>query len=182
MTRKSGVSPVEDMGRGKQETTLRQDIQHLLLKIMVIIVVLVLVFTFLFGVYRNRDASMHPAVKEGDLAFFYRLDKSYTAGDCVVVEYEGKKQIRRVAAVAGDTVDITEDGLVINGEPQLEIFIYEETNRYAEGIEFPVMVGEGEIFVLGDSRKNATDSRIYGCVSVKETLGKVITVIRRREI
>lgn len=166
----------------RQETTLLQDIRDLLLKIAAIIVVLILLFTFPFGICRNRDASMQPAVKEGDLAFFYRLDKSYTAGDCMVVEYEGKKQIRRVAAVAGDTVDITEDGLVINGELQLEMDVYEETNRYTEGIEFPVIVGEREIFVLGDSRENAADSRIYGCISAEDTLGKVITLIRRREI
>lgn len=168
--------------RVKQETTLLQDMLNLLLKIAAIMVMVILYFTFLFGVHRNRDPSMHPAVKEGDLAIFQRLDKTYIIGSCVVVEYEGKKQIRRVAAVAGDTVDITEDGLVINGELQSEQSIYEETNHYAEGIELPVMVGEGEIFVLGDSRANATDSRIYGCVLAKDTLGKVITIIRRREI
>jgi len=159
-----------------------QEIIHLLLKIAVIITVLILLFTFLLGIYRNCDASMYPAVKEGDLVVFCRLDRSYTAGDCVVVEYEGKKQIRRVIAVAGDTVDITEDGLVINREPQLEIAIYEDTNRYEEGIAFPVMVDEGEVFILGDSRENVADSRIYGCVAAKDTLGKVITIIRRRGI
>jgi len=182
MPRKSNRVPVEDMRQVKRDTTLLQDILYLLLKITAIIGVLMLIFTFMFGIYRNRDASMQPAVKEGDLTVFYRLDKSYNAGDCVVVEYEGKKQIRRITAVAGDTVDLSEDGLVINGEPQLEIGIYEDTNRYAAGIGFPVVVGEGEIFVLGDSRKDATDSRIYGCVSVNDTLGKVITIIRRREI
>lgn len=165
-----------------KEETLLQSILYLLLKIMAIIAALILIFTFLFGIYRNGDASMHPAVKGGDLVVFYRLDKSYRAGDPVVVEYEGKKQIRRVAAAAGDILDITEDGLVINGEPQSEINIYEETSRYAEGAEFPVEIGEGEIFVLGDSRRNAADSRIYGCVPIKDTLGKVITVIRRRAI
>jgi len=182
MARKNDGVLVEDMRPVKQCTTLLQDVLYLLLKITSIIVVLTLIFTFLFGTYRNLDVSMQPAVKEGDLTVYNRLDKSYTAGDCVVMEYEGKKQIRRISAVAGDTVDITEDGLVINGVPQLEKEIYEDTNRYAEGIEFPVVVGEKEIFVLGDSRKNATDSRIYGCVSVNDTLGKVITIIRRREI
>lgn len=172
----------EGMSQVKQDTTLLCDILHLLLKIVVIVVMLMLLFTYLFGIHRNRDISMQPTIKGGDLTVFYRLDKSYIAGDCVLVEYEGKKQVRRVTAVAGDTVNITEDGLVINGEPQLEMAIYEETNRYTEGIEFPVVVGEGEIFVLGDSRKNATDSRVYGCVLVKDTLGKVITLIRRRAI
>lgn len=179
---RDGGTAAAGMEQAKQDTTLLQDILHLLLKIATVLAALILLFTFLFGIYGNQDASMHPAVKEGDLVAFYRLDRSYTTGDCVVVEYEEKKQIRRVAAVAGDTVDITEDGLVINGEPQMETAIYEETIRYTEGIEFPLTVGEGELFLLGDSRRNAMDSRIYGCVSSKDTLGKVITVIRRREI
>lgn len=166
----------------RQEPTLRQDIMNLLLKITAIIALLILLFSFLFGIHKNRDESMYPTIKGRDLSVFYRMDKSYVAGDCVIVKYEGKKQIRRVIAVAGDTVDITEDGLIINGELQLEMTIYEETNRYVKGIDFPVSVNEGEVFVLGDSRGNATDSRIYGCVPVKSTLGKIITIIRQREI
>jgi len=159
-----------------------KEILYLMLKITVIMVVLMLIFTFLFGIHRINDDVMWPAIKEGDLIVFYRLDKSYAAGDTAVVKYESEKQVRRIVATAGDTVDITEDGLVINGAPQFETIIFEETDRFVEGIDFPVKVGEGEIFVLGDSRKDATDSRIYGCVAVKDTLGKVVTVIRRRGI
>lgn len=36
------------------------------------------------------------------------------------MNYQGKEQVRRVIATAGDVVDITEDGLTINGAPQQE--------------------------------------------------------------
>lgn len=45
---------------------------------------------------------------------------------------------------------------------------------------FPVTIGEGEYFVLGDNRIKAEDSRIYGVVSNREIQGSVITLIRRR--
>lgn len=166
----------------RQPPSLLQEIGFLLLKIGAILALLVLLFTFIFGVFQNVDASMVPGMQEGDLILFYRLDRSYVASDTVVVEYEGKKQVRRVAAVAGDTVDITEEGLLVNGSLQEERKIYEDTKRFAQGIEFPVTLKEGEVFLLGDGREHATDSRIYGPVLAKETLGKVMTVIRRRDI
>lgn len=166
----------------RQPPSLLQEILYLLLKIGAILTVLVLLFTFLFGIFRNVDDSMAPGFREGDLVIFYRLDKAYVASDTLVVEQEGKKQVRRVVAVAGDTVDITEEGLLINGSLQDERRIYEETKRFTQGIDFPVTLKEGEVFLLGDSREHATDSRVYGPVSVKDTLGKVMTLIRRRDI
>lgn len=166
----------------REETTLLQDILYLLFKILGIAVALLLIFTFLFGIFPYQDVDMKPSIKDGDLVLFYRLDKNYVANDTIVLEYQGNRQVRRVVAVAGDVVDISDDGLMVNGAVQQETGIYEDTVRYAEGIEFPVTVGKGQVLVLGDSRLTATDSRIYGPVEVKDTLGKVMTLIRRRGI
>ena len=126
---------------------------------------------------------MAPAIKDGDLVIFYRYTSSgYQPQDVVALMFNGQKQARRVVATAGDTVDITENGLVVNGAPQQEPEIYQMTERYADGVSLPLTVPEGEIFVLGDARTGATDSRIYGCVKIEDTLGKVMTVIRRRNI
>ena len=160
-----------------------KDLLFLLVKIAVIVVAFVMLFTFVFGIVRYQDPSMVPAIKDGDLVVFYRSTSSgYLPQDVVVLEYQGQKQVRRVLATAGDTVDINEDGLLINGAQQQEQGIYQNTERYEEGVDFPLTVPEGEVFVLGDSRENATDSRIYGCVKTDDTLGKVMTVIRRRAI
>ena len=162
--------------------SLMKELLFLLAKIAAIGVAFLLIFTFMFGAYRNADASMSPAVKDGDLVIFYRLDKDYVAQDTLVLEFEGQKQVRRVIATAGDTVDINENGLVINGAPQQETGIHEPTHRYDNGVEFPITLKEGQVFVLGDSRVNATDSRVYGAVEIKDTLGKVMTILRRRNI
>ena len=182
--RKTGSprSPAVQKERIAPATTLAQDILHLLLKISIILIALLLLFTFMFGLYRTTDISMNPAIQEGDLIIFYRLDKAYVATDTLVLECNGTKQVRRVIAVAGDVVDITENGLMINGSLVQEPNIYQDTLRYTDGVSFPVTVGPAQVFVLGDGRKDSIDSRLYGVVNIRDTFGKVMTVIRRRNI
>jgi len=160
-----------------------KDLLSLLLKVGSIIAVFTLLFSFLFGLLRCRETSMAPAIKDGDLVLFYRYSGAgYLPQDVIVLKYRGQKQARRVIATAGDTVDITEDGLVINGALQQEPEIFQITRRYLDGENFPQTVPEGQVFVLGDYRPGAADSRVYGCVRLEETLGKVMAVIRRRGI
>jgi len=160
-----------------------KDLFFLLLKVAIIIITFILLFTFLYGIVRYQEPSMSPAIKDGDLVVFHRYTKAgYKPQDVVVFDEGGLRQARRVVATAGDTVDITEDGLVINGAIQQEPGIYQKTERYEAGVSFPLTVPEGQVFVLADSRINAADSRIYGPVKIEDTLGKVMMDIRRRSI
>ena len=168
--------------RRSQAELLIRDLLSLLIKIAVIAACAVLLFTFMFGIFRCTDPYMFPTLRDGDLIVFYRLDKLYSRADVLVAEYQGRLTALRVAAVAGDEVDILEDGLYVNGSLQLETGVYERTERFADGVDFPLTVGEGEVFVLGDSRENAADSLIFGPVKISDTSGKVITIIRRRNI
>ena len=103
----------------RQETTLGEDIFQLLLKIVLIILAVILVFTFMYGMARINDVSMKPAIKDGDLVMYYRLDKRFVSGDIAVFKKDGRTTTGRAVAVAGDTVDITKDGLMINGATQI---------------------------------------------------------------
>ena len=165
-----------------QSELLIRDLLALLIKIAVIATCAVLLFTFMFGIYRCADPYMYPSIRDGDLVVFYRLDKRYSRSDVLVAKYQGMTMSLRVVAIEGDLVDIREDGLYVNGSLQFEAGVYERTERFSEGVDFPLTVGEGEIFILGDSRENATDSRIFGSVKIADTYGKVITLIRRRGI
>lgn len=175
------LEPIEQNQSKNKTSPLVKDLLELFLKIGSLVVAFLLLITFIFGMYRNVDGDMYPAVKDGDLVIFYRLDHHYTASECLVLDYQGKRQVRRVIAVAGDTVDITEEGLFINGVLQYEPNIYESTFRYENGMDFPVTLQEREVFVLGDARDNATDSRVYGPIKIEDVLGKVMMIIRRRE-
>lgn len=171
-----------DSDEKEKRPSLFGETLFLLRKVLVISILLVLIGIGLFGVARNTDLGMMPAVKSGDLIFYYRLDKQYLASDLAAVEIEGQFQTRRVIAVGGDTVDLTEVGLMINGYPQQETDIVGETLAYTEGISFPITLKENQVFLLGDNRENASDSRLYGAVEVEDTLGKVVMILRRRNL
>ena len=134
-----------------------KDLLYLLLKIGVIVLVAVLFFTFLFGLIRCNEPWMNPAVKDGDLVIFYRYNsQGYLPQDVVALDYKGERHVRRVVAIEGDVVDITEQGLLVNGSIQQELDIFFTTERYEEGVDFPLTVPEGHVFVLGDRRDGAT--------------------------
>lgn len=165
-----------------KKTSLKNDIIFLLFKIFIFIAIFVVIFFFIFGIARSGDQAMYPSIKDGDVAVYYRLQNNFVAGDVVVVKKGDTTEIRRIVAVPFDTVDITEDGLKINGYLQQESGIYAETLPYVEGIKFPLKLGANEYFVLADKRTNTMDSRIYGAVYKNEIKGSVITLIRRRGI
>ena len=161
-------------------TSLWSDILLLLLKILIVVLFFVLLFTFFFGATRYNDVAMGKNVKAGDLVIYSRVDKDFDIGQEAVLKYQGKTQVMRVVAAAGDTVDMTEDGLVINGQLQPEPDPQKQTLPYTEGIDFPITLQKGEVFVLGDDRENSADSRVYGPVQQEDTLGKVLDLVRRR--
>ena len=166
----------------KAQPSVLVDLLFLFLKVAMIGMFLTLFFTFMFGIRQVQDESMNPAVKEGDLAIYYRLQKRYAKNDVIIVNVDGETQIRRVVAIPGDTVDMDERGLVINGYSQIENNIYTRTEPYVDGITFPIKLAEDEIFVLGDNRPKAIDSRMYGAVKISATSGQLMTLIRRRNL
>lgn len=170
------------VSKQKYQTSLLSEILHLLGKILLIVLFIVLIGTLFFKGIRNTETGMLPAIKHGDLVLCYRLDKKYSSSDVIALKYQEEIQLRRVVAVSGDTVDITEEGLMINGGLQQETQILGETLPYSEGIDFPVTVGEGQVFVLGDNREQALDSRWYGLVDIENTYGKSVLILRRRSI
>lgn len=165
-----------------QTQRLFGDILWLLIKVMFICTAAILLFTFMFGIYRNTEPSMNPAIKDGDLVIYYRLDREYDISDVIVAEYQGKEIALRVVAAAGDEVDIRDGGLYVNGARQAERNIFKTTDRYTDGADFPLTVPKGKVFALGDNRTDATDCRIFGPISIADTKGTVMSLIRRRGI
>ncbi len=168
--------------RGSNMSPLLLELMQLILKIVLIVGCIFAAFTFIYGVERVNDLSMSPSIKDGDLAVYYRLDKLFYTGDVAVFSYQGKTGLGRVVAVEGDTVDITADGVYINGALQVSQDVFYTTTQFEDGVDFPLTVGSGQIFLLGDNRPSATDSRVYGCVDLADVKGKIIVVIRTRGV
>ena len=60
--------------------------------------------------------------------------------------------------------------------------IYYSTPRYEQFSDYPLTLGQGQCFVLADSRGDGVDSRYFGPVEADEILGTVITIARRNNL
>ncbi len=164
----------------KKQIPLYRRVLSLLIKISIFALGLIIVFGYIFGLSRNQSLNMQPAFQDGDLILYLRTYNSYTANQTIVISYDDKTMLERVIAIAGDTVDITEKGLTINGGLVQESYAWGETTQFENGVTFPLTVPDGKIFVLGDNREHATDSRILGCIDENDVNGSVIGAFRRR--
>lgn len=152
-------------------------------KLFMIIVVFYFLFTFIFGFQVIYNDDMFPKMVPSDLLIYYRLDKEFYVGDVVVVGKNDADYALRIVASGGDEVDISDEGqLIVNGSYQAETNIFYPTGEYEEtavDIKFPMKLKENEVFVLGDMRKGAKDSRYFGPVEKNEIKGKIFALYRR---
>ncbi|MDO5408649.1 MAG: signal peptidase I [Eubacteriales bacterium] len=157
----------------------REGYRSLFARIVVLGLTAYLIFTQVFLITQNNGLGMFPALKDGDLIFAFRLQQEYAKNDIVVCTVNGKQEVSRIIARETDVVTLDESGkLLVNGTPQSGEIMYPTYAK--EGLEYPYRVPDGHIFVLGDYRTNATDSRDFGPIPMNQVKGKVITILRRR--
>lgn len=103
-----------------------------------------------------------------DIRYLFRPPKT---GDVVVFRFPQEPTrdfIKRIIAVAGDTVEIRDGSVLVNGTTVPEPYI-ERQGRYTFG---PTQVPPHEYFVLGDNRQLSYDSRVWGFVPEENLIGK----------
>ena len=145
-----------------------------------------LIFMFIFRILVVSGPSMEGTLFNGDCLIlvsniFYNNPKY---GDIVVASKnsfkEGEPIIKRVIATEGQKVDIDfEKGIVYVDDVALnEPYTKTPTNLY-EGVNFPLVVEKGHVFLLGDNRNDSNDSRsiTIGQVDCREILGKVLFLV-----
>lgn len=165
---------------GEERNRLREEIVMFLRNLAVMVLTLIVMFGVVFGFYRVSDNAMSPRVSAGDLLLYYRLEKQLRTQDVVVLKKEGKRYVGRIVAKSGDQVEVTEDAcLKVNGNLIVETDIFYDTLRDGDHLDYPVTLGDGQYFVLGDFRIGAEDSRYFGPVEKSEILGKVLILFRR---
>lgn len=166
----------------ERKKKLLKIIKNLVIRAIVILGCIWLLFNVVFSFYR-ADGGMAPSIKLGDTVMTYGFDRDYPSGTVVAYKSEYGMSEYRVIAVAGDTVDIKNDALYINGYSVSEDYIYgQKTTAWEDGIRFPITVEEGQVFLLHDTRTAGADSRQFGCVDISEIRGKAILVLRRANL
>lgn len=141
----------------------------------------VLIF-LVFGVRITEvvGESMEPTLHWGDRVAVQIMGYKPHRGDIVVTDSftkYGETLIKRIVALEGDTVDIDfETGAVsVNGQELSEPYISAPTSVQYD-VEFPVIVPENCVFVMGDNRPYSLDSRSseVGFIEEKAIFGKVL--------
>ncbi len=147
-----------------------------LLETLLLAIIIFLVINTLTGRYQVHGQSMEPSLHDGQ----YLIASKVTywlhppeRGDIVVLRPPAGQgaipYIKRAIGLPGDTVEIREGRVWVNGTALNEPYIngppaYQDTWK----------VEEGYYFVLGDNRNNSSDSHAWGLLPTKNILGKAI--------
>lgn len=134
----------------------------------------------LFGLAVVPGSTMVPRLCGGDLVLFSRFERGTAAGQVVLYRQDGTLRLGRIAARGGDTVTVTDTGvLIINGSTVAEPDITTPTQPVEGGPDYPVTLAEGELFLLCDARTTGADSRLYGPIPQRQVLGTALAALRR---
>ncbi len=178
------------------KSKLREYIEAILLAI----VIAFFIRTFVVQAYKIHSGSMKPTLLIGDhilvSKFNYGIKLPFLRttlipvgaphrGDIVVFIYpedRSKDFIKRLIGVPGDTIEIRNKKIFINGLPYsdkhgvyVDNFIIPGAVQPRDNFG-PVTVPEGSLFVMGDNRDESYDSRFWGFVSKKDVLGKALII------
>ena len=184
--------------RGKKGTT-RSFWKELPILIIVALVVAVLIKTFLVQAFFIPSGSMNDTLLEGDRVMVNKLAYRFgnpARGDVIVfdspMEPDGDGEtifgalvrhvaeslglsspdsalIKRIVAVGGETVQIRDNRVFIDGTALDEPYLKEGSFMPDFG---PLAVPEGQVFVMGDNRSSSSDSRVFGPIDEGEIVGR----------
>jgi signal peptidase I len=150
--------------------------------LMLSVVLAIVVILFLYQPVKVEGTSMMPGLVDQERIFInkfvYRFGiADISRGDTVVFWFPqdtSKSYIKRVIGVPGDTVEVVEGMVYVNGEALTEPYVPEE---YRDRTSAPKHVLDGdEYFVLGDHRSSSNDSRTWGTVPRRYIYGKAVFV------
>ena len=189
----------------KKTKSLTREILEWILTIVVAIAIALPIRAFGFELVRVHGASMDNTLANGEIMFVTKYDyastwlsfpwqdnkskekatRITTGGnpqrfDIVICRYPGRGDtnfVKRVVGLPGDTIEIRDGYLYVNGDRYEEPYICDEYRSGRLNAFGPYTVPAGEYFVMGDHRNNSNDSRSQGAISRDMIIGHVRSVL-----
>ena len=134
----------------------------------------ILVANLWLPILKVTGTSMSPTLQEGQVLMASK-GHDFKTGDVIAFYYNNKILVKRVIAMPGDWVNISEDGTVYVNDIAIDEPYLNEKALGDCNIELPYQVPESKIFVMGDNRSVSLDSRntAIGCVSEEQVVGRI---------
>ena len=180
----AGQAPV--LRRGSPYTTARAVVLGLTLFAAAQFTLAALVRTRVIQAFRIPSGSMAPILAVGDLLFVDRTRGGHAeAGELIAYRYPLNTElsyVHRCIAVGGQTIEIKDRVVRVDGRVLEERYVTHLDPHVRPGDEdardnLPrVTVARGQVFVMGDNRDNANDSRYWGTVPTRNVLGRVYKI------
>ena len=166
----------------KKNSPLRLVIEILL--IVIVAIGLATLFTrFVMQPYEIPSGSMEQTIEVGDRVFSEKVSYMFSdpvQGDIITFEDPADSErvlIKRVIATGGQTVDLRDGVVYVDGVPLDEPYTQgKPSNDLNSGITYPYTVPEGHVWVMGDNRTNSNDSRYFGAIDEDTLTGRAALV------
>lgn len=171
---------MESMSEEQKDYDVIGVILDVLLVVLFIVILCKSNYMHNYKCFNTRGYSMRPAIVCGD-EVEVRKRKLPKRGDIIAIKFGKENFIKRCIAIPGDTVQIKDGQVILNGIVQDESAYIEaarNTENYAGRLEMPITLQEGQYVVLGDNRNESHDSRDFGLVKAENIIGTVIRIDR----
>lgn len=135
--------------------------------------------TWVVQPYVIPSGSMIPTIELQDRVVANKFIYHFTdpeRGDIVVLDDPTGSVdtlIKRVVGMGGETIDIIDGKVLIDGEPLDEPYTHGLPTDPMT-LEMPYEIPEGSVWLMGDYRTNSADSRVFGAVPLTEIKGRAI--------
>jgi signal peptidase I len=150
------------------------------------VVIFWLIQTFVAQPFKVQQGSMERTLEEGQYVLVDKLTprwEKYALGDIVVFQPPPSwtdahiPYIKRVIGTEGDTVELKDGKVFLNGTALDESYLYmvdgePQPTEPTPGGQTRWVIGAGQLFVMGDHRGNSSDSRTFGPIEVSSVAGR----------
>ena len=133
-------------------------------------------FVLTFGAVVVPSGGMSPTIPARSRADYQRGAGGIVRGDVALIQSPNGLLVRRVIGLPGDRVMCCSSNgwMEVDGKTLIESYL--PFNASASQVPFAVTLGPGQMWVMGDNRAAAIDSRIWGPLPTSDILGRVIQV------